>query len=222
MTSEPLTTASRLVARGLVAGYLRGVDILRGASVEAPRGQVRCVLGPNGTGKSTLLKVLFGFLPPRDGEIRLDGQPLRSIGVHEMGRHRVVYLPQRPSIFPYLSVEVNLRLGAWRYRGERRRVDELVSRACEQFPVLRDRRRQPAGTLSGGQQRQLEIARSLMHDPVLLVRALDISDTWVYARCKRLYFGRKAMTSPSIRRSSQVAHFERGDHTCACSTVAFT
>src|SRR2546425_4443866 len=160
MTSEPLTTASRLVARGLVAGYLRGVDILRGVSVEAPRGQVRCVLGPNGTGKSTLLKVLFGFLPPRDGEIRLDGQPLRSIGVHEMGRHRVVYLPQRPSIFPYLSVEVNLRLGAWRYRGERRRVDELVSRACEQFPVLRDRRRQPAGTLSGGQQRQLEIARS--------------------------------------------------------------
>ena len=59
MTSEPLTTASRLVARGLVAGYLRGVDILRGVSVEAPRGQVRCVLGPNGTGKSTLLKVSF-------------------------------------------------------------------------------------------------------------------------------------------------------------------
>src|SRR5437870_1674386 len=169
MTSEPLTTPSRLVARGLVAGYLRGVDILRGVSVEAPRGQVRCVLGPNGTGKSTLLKVLFGFLPPRDGEIRLDGQPLRSIGAHEMGRHRVVYLPQRPSIFPYLSVEVNLRLGAWRYRGERRRVDELVSRACEQFPVLRDRRRQPAGTLSGGQQRQLEIARSLMHDPAVLL-----------------------------------------------------
>ena len=59
MTSEPLTTASRLVARGLVAGYLRGVDILRGVSVEAPRGQVRCVLGPNGTGKSTLLKVVL-------------------------------------------------------------------------------------------------------------------------------------------------------------------
>src|SRR5438445_136082 len=118
MTSEPLTTASRLVARGLVAGYLRGVDILRGVSVEAPRGQVRCVLGPNGTGKSTLLKVLFGFLPPRDGEIRLDGQPLRSVGAHEMGRHRG---------------------------------------------------RQPAGTLSGGQQRQLEIARSLMHDPAVLL-----------------------------------------------------
>jgi len=154
-----------LVARGLVAGYLPGIDIVRGVSIEARRGEVRCVLGPNGTGKSTLLKVLFGFLPPRDGEIHLDGQRLHSVEPHEMGRHGVVYLPQRPSIFPYLTVDVNLRLGAWRYRGERGRVDELISRACERFPVLGQCRRQPAGTLSGGQQRQLEIARSLMHDP---------------------------------------------------------
>ena len=158
-----------LVAQDLVAGYLPGIDILRGVSVEARRGQVRCVLGPNGTGKSTLLKVLFGFLPPRDGEIRLEGQPLRSVGPHEMGRHGVVYLPQRPSIFPYLTVEVNLRLGAWRYRGEPGRVEALISRAYERFPVLRQRRGQPAGTLSGGQQRQLEIARSLMHDPALFL-----------------------------------------------------
>ncbi|HET7343379.1 MAG TPA: ABC transporter ATP-binding protein [Methylomirabilota bacterium] len=167
--SAPAGPAPWLVARDLVAGYLPGIDILRGVSVEAARGHVRCVLGPNGTGKSTLLKTLFGFLPAREGEIRLDGQPLGAAAPHAMGRHRVVYLPQRPSIFPYLTVEVNLRLGAWRYRGERGRVDELVGRACEQFPVLRDRRRQPAGTLSGGQQRQLEIARSLMHDPVLFL-----------------------------------------------------
>ena len=164
-----VATTSWLVARDLVAGYLPGIDILRGVSVEATRGQVRCVLGPNGTGKSTLLKVLFGFLPAREGEIRLDGQPLRSVGPHEMGRHGVVYLPQRPSIFPYLTVEVNLRLGAWRYRGERGRVEELVGRACARFPGLGERRGQPAGTLSGGQQRQLEIARSLMHDPALLL-----------------------------------------------------
>jgi len=164
-----VATTSWLVARDLVAGYLPGIDILRGVSVEATRGQVRCVLGPNGTGKSTLLKVLFGFLPAREGEIHLDGQALRSVRPHEMGRHGVVYLPQRPSIFPYLTVEVNLRLGAWRYRGERGRVEELVSRACEQFPVLGERRGQSAGTLSGGQQRQLEIARSLMQDPVLFL-----------------------------------------------------
>src|SRR5512135_2361762 len=158
-----------LSARGLVAGYLPGINILRGVSVEAMRGHVRCVLGPNGTGKSTLLKVLFGFLPAREGEIAFDGKPALGIPAHEMGRHGVVYLPQRPSIFPHLSVEVNLRLGAWRYRGERGRVDELVGRAYERFPVLRERRGQQAGTLSGGQQRQLEMARSLMHDPVLFL-----------------------------------------------------
>ncbi|MBV8406779.1 MAG: ABC transporter ATP-binding protein [Alphaproteobacteria bacterium] len=168
-----------LVARDLVAGYLPGIDILRGVSVEAARGQVRCVLGPNGTGKSTLLKALFGFLDLRQGEIRLGGEAASAtsphklgpprLEPHEMGRQGVAYLPQRPSLFPHLSVEVNLRLGAWRYRGDRKRVEELVARACEQFPVLAERRRQAAGTLSGGQQRQLEIARSLMQDPVLFL-----------------------------------------------------
>jgi branched-chain amino acid transport system ATP-binding protein len=164
-----IDAAPWLVARGVVAGYLPGIDILRGVSVEAARGQVRCVLGPNGTGKSTLLKVLFGFLGLRQGEIRLDGEPVRAGGPHDMGRHGVVYLPQRPSIFPHLSVEVNLRLGAWRHRGDRRRVDRLVGQAYARFPVLAERRSQAAGTLSGGQQRQLEIARSLMHDPVLFL-----------------------------------------------------
>ena len=167
--AKPADPAPWLVARDLVAGYLPGIDILRGVSVEAVRGQVRCVLGPNGTGKSTLLKALFGFLSLRQGEIRLDGEPARAVAPHEMGRHRVVYLPQRPSIFPHLSVEVNLRLGAWRQRGERKRVEELVGKACEQFPILAEKRQQAAGTLSGGQQRQLEIARSLMQDPVLFL-----------------------------------------------------
>jgi len=169
MTAAATNTTPWLVARGLVAGYLPGIDILRGVSVEATRGQVRCVLGPNGTGKSTLLKVLFGFLSPRQGEIRHNGKPVPALVPHEMGSHGVAYLPQRPSIFPHLTVDVNLRLGAWRYRNERRRVDDLVHQACQQFPILRERRWHAAGTLSGGQQRQLEIARSLMHDPVLFL-----------------------------------------------------
>jgi branched-chain amino acid transport system ATP-binding protein len=165
----PAAPEAWLAARGVVAGYMPGIDILRGVSVEAVRGQVRCVLGPNGTGKSTLLKVLFGFLRARQGEIHLNGRPLNAVPPHKMGRHGVAYLPQRPSIFPHLTVEVNLRLGAWRYKGERARVDELIGRACEEFPILGERRRQAAGTLSGGQQRQLEIARSLMHDPALFL-----------------------------------------------------
>jgi branched-chain amino acid transport system ATP-binding protein len=169
MTAANARTTPWLAARDLVAGYLPGINILRGVSVEALRGQVRCVLGPNGTGKSTLLKVLFGFLPAREGEIAFDGKPALGIPAHEMGRHGVVYLPQRPSVFPHLSVEVNLRLGAWRYKGERGRVEDLVRKACERFPVLLERRKQAAGTLSGGQQRQLEMARSLMHDPVLFL-----------------------------------------------------
>jgi len=163
------TTAPWLAARNLVAGYLPGINILRGVSVEAVRGHVRCVLGPNGTGKSTLLKTLFGFLSPWEGEVHLEGRNLRGVLPHEMGRHGVAYLPQRPSIFPYLSVEVNLRLGVWQYKGDRGRVAELVETALDRFPMLRERQRQPAGTLSGGQQRQLEIARSLMLDPAVFL-----------------------------------------------------
>ena len=166
---SPIGVIPSLAARNLVAGYLPGINILQGVSVEAARGQIRCVLGPNGTGKSTLLRVLFGFLPPWEGQVFLDGRPINGLGAHEMGRHGVAYLPQRPSIFPYLSVEVNLRLGAWQYRSRRGRVEALVQRALQQFPILAERRRQAAGTLSGGQQRQLEIARSLMHDPVVFL-----------------------------------------------------
>ncbi|MHB8731592.1 MAG: ABC transporter ATP-binding protein [bacterium] len=163
------TNGHCLIAQNLVAGYLPGISILRGVSVGAARGRIACVLGPNGTGKSTLLKVLFGFLPASEGEITLNGRSIRGVAPHHMGDWGVAYLPQRPSIFPYLTVEWNLRLGAWRYKRHRARVDELVERAVAQFPILAEKRRQPAGTLSGGQQRQLEIARSLMHDPAVFL-----------------------------------------------------
>lgn len=185
--AAPVDGTPWLAARHLVAGYLPGISILRGVSVEAVRGQIRCVLGPNGTGKSTLLKVLFGFLPAWEGEVLLDGRSVRGLMPHEMGRHGVAYLPQRPSIFPYLSVEVNLRLGAWRYRRHRGRVEQLVQRAMDQFPVLGEKRRQAAGTLSGGQQRQLEIGRSLMHDPVLFL--IDEPTAGIEPRVASLIYG---------------------------------
>jgi branched-chain amino acid transport system ATP-binding protein len=204
-----------LVARGLVAGYLPGIDILRGVSVEATRGQVRCVLGPNGTGKSTLLKVLFGFLPARQGEFFQNGKEARSLAPHEMGSQGVAYLPQRPSVFPHLTVDVNLRLGAWRYRNQRRRVEDLISQACQQFPVLRERRWQVAGTLSGGQQRQLEIARSLMHDPVLFLIDEPTAGieprvaTQIYELIKNLAAQNKAilLVDQNIKRALEIADY---------------
>jgi branched-chain amino acid transport system ATP-binding protein len=214
MTGGEASATPWLAARGLVAGYVPGIDIVRGVSVDAVRGQIRCVLGPNGTGKSTLLKVLFGFLRAREGEIRLDGQPVQ-VAAHEMGRLGVVYLPQRPSIFPHLTVEVNLRLGAWRYKGERGRVDELVRLACRNFPLLWERRRQAAGTLSGGQQRQLEIARSLMHDPVLFLIDEPTAGveprvaTFIYDLIKGLAAQSKAvlLVDQNIKRALEIADY---------------
>lgn len=158
-----------LAARNLVAGYLPGIHILNDMSVDVIRGQVRCVLGPNGTGKSTLLKVLFGFLPALQGEIWMEARSLRGVASYRMGSHGIAYLPQRPSLFPFLSVEVNLRLGTWQFRRNRGLARERIEQAYSRFPILRERRRQVAGTLSGGQQRQLEIARALMTDPKVLL-----------------------------------------------------
>ena len=158
-----------LVARDLVAGYVVGINILNGMSVDVLSGEVRCVLGPNGTGKSTLLKVLFGFQQPVSGEIVRNGKSLADVPSHRMGQVGVTYLPQRPSIFPFQTVEANLRLGTWQFRRNRALAAERTEAAYARFPVLKERRRQLAGTMSGGQQRQLEFARALMTDPAVML-----------------------------------------------------
>ncbi len=165
MAAAHQSGAPSLSARDLVAGYLPGIEILHGVSVDVLPYEVRAVLGPNGTGKSTLLKVLYGFLKPGAGEIKSGSRVLTGAAPHEMGGYGIVYLPQRPSVFPFLSVEVNLRLGAWRLRSRHGLVREKIERAFAQFPALYEKRHQSAGTLSGGQQRQLEFARSLLLDP---------------------------------------------------------
>jgi branched-chain amino acid transport system ATP-binding protein len=159
---EPLLLAERIVA-----GYARDVDILRDVSIAAWPGRISCVVGPNGTGKSTLLKTLFGFLTPRAGSVRLAGNEIAGAAPYAMLRRGVAYLPQRPSLFPHLSVETNLKLGLWHRRPRKAELRAALDRVFAQFPVARERRRQAAGQLSGGQQRQIEIARSLMADPPL-------------------------------------------------------
>lgn len=154
-----------LEARELVAGYVEDICILNGISVRAWPGRIACVLGPNGTGKSTLLKTIFGFLRPLSGSVLYDGADITGTPPYAMMTHGITYLPQQPSLFPYLSVEVNLRLGLWHAKVDRAVLRAKMERAFERFPILRERLRLPAGYLSGGQQRQLEVARSYLSDP---------------------------------------------------------
>jgi branched-chain amino acid transport system ATP-binding protein len=159
-SAEPL-----LSCENLVAGYTRDINILRDLSAKAWAGRISCVVGPNGTGKSTLLKALFGFLKPGSGRVTLGGEDITGQPPFRMLGAGLAYLPQRPSLFPYLTVDSNLKLGLWHARPKKSVLAEKLERAYERFPVIREKRSQPAGELSGGQQRQVEIARSLMTEP---------------------------------------------------------
>ncbi|MFD5234199.1 ABC transporter ATP-binding protein [Streptomyces qaidamensis] len=155
-----------LAADGIVAGYVPGVDVLRGCSVEVRPGEVIGVIGPNGAGKSTLVKAVFGLLRVRGGTVRLRGEDVTGRPAHEMVRRGVGYVPQLQNVFPTLTVEENLRMGVYlRPRDQARRVAAVE----ELFPLLADRRKQKAGAMSGGERQMLAMARALMMEPQLLL-----------------------------------------------------
>lgn len=158
-----------LEVRDLYVGYHADLHILRGVTLTAAEAKITAILGANGTGKSTLLKAVCGFLRPASGEIRVGDRSLLGVAPHAMVRLGVAYIPQQPGIFPYLTVEENLLMGAWSFRRDRARVKRKLAENYERFPVLREKRRDPAGRLSGGQQRMVEIGRTLMADPKLLL-----------------------------------------------------
>ncbi|WP_217236666.1 ABC transporter ATP-binding protein [Streptomyces sp. AC555_RSS877] len=155
-----------LAADDLVAGYVPGVDVLRGCSIEVRPGEVVGVIGPNGAGKSTLVKAVFGLLRVRGGTVRLHGEEVTNRPAHELVRRGVGYVPQLQNVFPSLTVEENLRMGVYL------RPKDYARRAAaveELFPVLADRRRQKAGAMSGGERQMLAMARALMMEPQLLL-----------------------------------------------------
>ena len=155
-----------LEAVGLVAGYLPEVDILNGCGLRLDQGEIVGVIGPNGAGKSTLIKALFGLLPLRHGTVCLRGEDLTGLPAHEMVSRGVSYVPQRNNVFPSLTVQENLMMGARlkaaTYRAHSQSVLEL-------FPHLQDRLTQRAGLLSGGERQMVAIARALMMDPSVLL-----------------------------------------------------
>ncbi len=156
---EPL-----LAVAGLVAGY-RGIPVLRGVDLAVHRGEVVALLGANGSGKSTALNTISGFLRPMAGQIRLAGEEIGGRPPHWTFRRGVVQVSQSRDLFPDLSVEDNLRLGA-AVRGDPRAG---LARVYALFPRLAERRRQRAGTLSGGEQQMVALGRALMGDPRLLL-----------------------------------------------------
>jgi len=158
-----------LKAENLYAGYVPGIDILSGLTVEARSGQLTTIIGANGVGKSTLLKCIVGQIHPHAGSITYDDRDIAGIKTNRLVRLGIAYIAQRRNIFPQLSVRENLEMGAWIFRRDRPRVNEAVERALVAAPILREFAARRAGELSGGQQRVLEIQRALITDPQLLL-----------------------------------------------------
>jgi ABC-type branched-subunit amino acid transport system ATPase component len=158
-----------LTVDNVFAAYQPGVDILQGMSLTVPRGGLVLVIGPNGAGKSTLLKTVFGLLEAHRGAIVLEGQPIANLPSHEIKRLGISYVPQELNTFPLLTVEENLKVGGWTLRREPARLKERVAKVYEIFPVLADRRRDKAGSLSGGQGRMLSVAREMITEPRLML-----------------------------------------------------
>jgi len=160
-----------ITVRGVRAAYGR-IEVLHGVDLEVPAGGVFALLGPNGAGKSTLLRVISGLMRPTGGEVLIGGEPTGKASTEKLVRRGVCAVPEGRGIFPNLTVRENLRI--WTYGGDLSAKD-VEEQTFATFPRLRDRRRQMAGTLSGGEQQMLAISRSLVTSPrVLLLDELSM------------------------------------------------
>jgi branched-chain amino acid transport system ATP-binding protein len=158
-----------LELRDLYVGYYRDLNILQNVNLTAEEGKITTILGANGVGKSTTLKAIFGFLKPNDGDILIDGQSVLGIPTHERIGLGLAYIPQQPGVFRHMSVKENLEVGAWTFRKDKARIQRKLEENYERFPILKEKRRQMTGELSGGQQRMVEIGRTLMTDPKVIL-----------------------------------------------------
>ena len=153
----------------IIVGYFRDVNILQGVSLQAIEGQITSIIGANGVGKSTLLKTICGYLHPNEGKIFLKKEDITRLDSYEICRKGISYISQRQNVFGNLTVEENLQLGAWTIRKDKTLVRKRLQENVNRFPVLAEKMKNRANTLSGGQQRMVEIARSLMIDPEVLI-----------------------------------------------------
>ena len=158
---------SILALEEVVAGY-GGFTVLNGTSLQAARGAITTIIGPNGAGKSTVFKTVFGLLPARGGRVMFDGRDITNFGPRKLLELGISYVPQGRNIFSELSVRHNLELGATA-AGAGADVGARIESVMDRFPMLRHRAAAQASTLSGGQQKLLEIARGLLLEPKLML-----------------------------------------------------
>jgi ABC-type branched-subunit amino acid transport system ATPase component len=149
------------------AGY-EGGDVLKGVDLDVENGSITCVVGPNGAGKSTVLRVISGLLKPRLGELTFNGRSIAGMNPRQVLSLGIVQVPQNHSLFPGISVRDNVRLGAFML-SDTALVKRRLSEVEELFPIVRERAKEKASNLSGGQQRLVEFARCLMLDPTLIL-----------------------------------------------------
>ncbi len=149
-----------------IFGGYGGADILQGASLRVAAGQVVVIIGPNGAGKSTLMKAVFGLVRVRQGAIRLGATAITNLAPDRMAQHGLAYVPQERNVFVSLSVHENLEMGFYSRRGSPRAATERI---YSLFPDLAAKRKQPAGSLSGGQRQMVAMGRALMLDPQLIL-----------------------------------------------------
>ncbi len=154
----------------LYVGYYKDLNILQDLNIKVRKNQITAILGANGVGKSTALKAVFGFLRPNAGDILLNGESILNVPTYDRILKGLAYIPQQPGVFRDMSVEENLELGGWTFRRDKKQIKEKIEANYERFPILKEKRKQITGELSGGQQRMVEIGRTLMAEPrVLLV-----------------------------------------------------
>jgi branched-chain amino acid transport system ATP-binding protein len=151
---------------GMIGGYGKGANILNGCTIAAEKGQVAVIVGPNGAGKSTAMKAVFGMLDLRQGSVRLNGEDITRLTPQARVAKGMAFVPQTKNIFTSMTVEENLEMGAFLRRDD---ISSTLEQVYALFPILKEKRRQPAGELSGGQRQQVAVGRALMTQPSVLM-----------------------------------------------------
>ncbi len=157
---------SYLIGDKMTGGYGKGADILHDCTIAVEKGEIAVIVGPNGAGKSTAMKAIFGMLNLREGQVRLDGEDITHMSPQDKVKAGMGFVPQTSNVFTGMTVQENLEMGAYIREDD---FSETMEQVFHLFPILKEKRRQHAGELSGGQRQQVAVGRALMTQPKLLM-----------------------------------------------------